>query len=83
MREKPSTTTLSSTRMTPVARLSALALARLAILAAMRAKRSVKTTQSRNGSQSGAPPMAKCETEPVSAVKVMMNTLVPTAVFSS
>ena len=32
---------------------------------------------------SGAPPIAKCEIEPVSAVKVMMKTLVPTAVFSS
>ena len=33
--------------------------------------------------QSGAPPMAKWLTAPVRAVKVMMNTLVPTAVFSS
>lgn len=33
--------------------------------------------------QSGAPPIIKWETEPVSAVKVMMNTLVPTAVLSS
>ena len=29
------------------------------------------------------PPMAKWEREPVSAVNVMMNTLVPTAVFNS
>ena len=34
-------------------------------------------------SGSGVPPMAKWETAPVSAVKVMMKTLVPTAVFSS
>ena len=33
--------------------------------------------------QSGAPPMAKWDTAPVKAVNVMINTLVPTAVFSS
>ncbi len=34
-------------------------------------------------SQSGVPPIIKWDTAPVRAVKVMMNTLVPTAVFSS
>ena len=34
-------------------------------------------------STSGIPPMAKWDTDPVRAVKAMMNTLVPTAVFSS
>ena len=33
--------------------------------------------------QSGVPPIMKWETAPVRAVKVMMNTLVPTAVLSS
>ena len=55
----------------------------LANTAAMRAQTSVKSTQSANTVQSGAPPMAKCETAPVSAVKAMMKTLVPTAVLSS
>ena len=40
-------------------------------------------TQRINTVQSGAPPMAKWETAPVRAVKVIMNTLVPTAVLSS
>ena len=69
--------------MMPVARLRVLASALLAKTAAMRAHSRVKTTQSTQTYQSGAPPMAKWLTAPVRAVKVMMNTLVPTAVFSS
>ena len=42
-----------------------------------------KTMHSTHVSVSGMPPMAKWETAPVSAVKVMIKTLVPTAVFSS
>ena len=33
--------------------------------------------------KSGIPPIAKCDIAPVSAVNVIINTLVPTAVFSS
>ena len=43
----------------------------------------VKPTQSARTSRSGIPPKTMWLTAPVSAVKVMMNTLVPTAVFSS
>lgn len=55
----------------------------LAKTAASRAHSSVKTMHSTHVSVSGMPPMAKWETAPVSAVKVMIKTLVPTAVFSS
>lgn len=55
----------------------------LANTAAMRAQISVNSTQRISTVQSGAPPMVKWEIAPVRAVKVMMNTLVPTAVFSS
>lgn len=79
----PMTTTPRMTRMMPVARLRVLASALLAKTAAMRAHSRVKPTQSTQTCQSGAPPMAKWLTAPVRAVKVMMNTLVPTAVFSS
>nr|DAV92084.1 MAG TPA: hypothetical protein [Caudoviricetes sp.] len=73
----------STTSTTPVARLRVLGCARLAKTAAIRAQMSVKTTHSAHVSVSGNPPMAKWETAPVRAVKVMMKTLVPTAVFSS
>lgn len=43
----------------------------------------VNTTHSASTVQSGAPPMVKWEMAPVRAVKVIMNTLVPTAVFNS
>ena len=49
----------------------------------MRAHSRVNRTQRMNTVQSGAPPMVKWETAPVRAVKVIMNTLVPTAVLSS
>ena len=81
--EKPSTATPNTTRITPVAILSERGLALFAIFAAMRANISVNTTQSTKGSISGKPPIAKCETEPVRAVKVIIKTLVPTAVLSS
>ena len=71
------------TSTTPVARFSVLGSALLANTAATRAQIRVKTTHSASTVQSGAPPMVKWEMAPVSAVKVMMNTLVPTAVFNS
>ena len=43
----------------------------------------MNTIQRTSRSISGIPPMAKWEREPVSAVNVIMKTLVPTAVFSS
>ena len=67
----------------PVARFSVLAEALLANFAAIRAQSRVKTKHRTRTVRSGIPPMAKWETAPVRAVKVMMNTLVPTAVFSS
>ena len=70
-------TTPRMTSTTPVARLSVLGEALLANTAQCRAQTSVKSTQSANTVQSGAPPMAKCETAPVSAVKAVMKTLVP------
>ena len=69
--------------MTPVARFRVFADARFAKTAATRAQRKVNTMHSTQTVTSGMPPIAKCETAPVSAVKVMMKTLVPTAVFSS
>ncbi len=72
-----------TTRTTPVARFSVLGSALLANTAATRAQISVNTTHSTSAVQSGAPPIVKWEMAPVSAVKVMMNTLVPTAVFNS
>ena len=55
----------------------------LANLAAMRAQSRVLTTQQIRQNTSGIPPMAKWLAEPVNAVKAMIKTLVPTAVFSS
>ena len=80
---KISTTNPRITRITPVARFSVLGVALLAKTAAILAQSRVKTTHRAKTVQSGAPPMVKWETAPVRAVKVMMNTLVPTAVFSS
>ena len=71
-------------RITPVMRLSVFALALFAILAAICAQMKVKTTQKTSVKMSLTPlSMAKWLTEPVRAVNVIMNTLVPTAVFSS
>ena len=81
--EKPKTTIPKITNIIPVARFKVFALALFANFAAILAKTRVNAMQSTNGSQSGFPPIAKCESEPVSAVNVIINTLVPTAVFSS
>ena len=67
----------------PVARLSVAALALLANLAAMRAHRKVKSTQNPSHHRSGTPPIIIWLAAPVKAVNVIVNTLVPTAVFSS
>ena len=55
----------------------------LANLAAIRAQSRVLTTQQIRQNTSGIPPMAKWLAEPVNAVKAIIKTLVPTAVFSS
>ena len=75
--------TPSTTSTTPVARFKVAGLALLAKRAAMRAHNSVDPTQNTRHHRFGIPPMAKWLTAPVKAVKVIMNTLVPTAVFSS
>ena len=77
------TTTPRTTRTIPVARLSVLGEALFANTAAILAQISVNTMHSIITRISGVPPIAKWDIEPVSAVKVIMNTLVPTAVFSS
>jgi len=70
-------------RTAPVARFKTTGDALLANFAAIRAQRSVLSTQKRSVVRSGMPPIAKWPAEPVKAVKVMIKTLVPTAVFSS
>lgn len=70
-------------RITPVTRLSVSGLALLAKIAAILAHINVKTIHNTNTGMSGMPPIAKWETAPVNAVKVIMKTLVPTAVFNS
>ena len=81
--ENAITATPSTTRITPVARFRVFGVALLANTAAILAHSRVNRTQRMNTVQSGAPPMAKWDTAPVRAVKVMINTLVPTAVFNS
>ena len=49
----------------------------------MRAHSKVDATQNTRHHRSGIPPIAKWLPAPVNAVKVMIKTLVPTAVFSS
>ena len=66
-----------------VARFNVFGVALLANTAAILAQRNVKITHKIHTDQSGVPPMAKWETAPVKAVKVIINTLVPTAVFNS
>lgn len=51
--------------------------------AAILAQIKVNTMHRTQTVTSGSPPMAKWEKAPVSAVKAIINTLVPTAVFSS
>ena len=72
-----------TTRTIPVARLSVLGAALFAKTAAILAQMNVKTTHSASMSQSGEPPIEKWDKAPVKAVNVIINTLVPTAVFSS
>ena len=67
----------------PVTRFKVTALALLANLAAILAQSRVDITQNNRQSISGIPPMAKWLMAPVRAVKVIINTLVPTAVFNS
>ncbi len=81
--EKTMITMPSTTSTAPVARLRVFGVALLANRAAILAHMKVNSTQSPNISQSGVPPMVKWEIAPVSAVKVMIKTLVPTAVFNS
>ena len=68
---------------TPVARFNVAALALLANFAAIRAHKKVNRIQRIRGRTCGMPPIMKWLPAPVRAVKVMINTLVPTAVFSS
>ena len=68
---------------TPVARLSTIGLALLANFAAILAHKRVERTQNKSAHRSGIPEMAKCPKAPVKAVKVIIKTLVPTAVLSS
>ena len=60
-----------------------LGVALFANTAAILAHNSVNTIHKIHTAIFGIPPIAKCETAPVKAVNVMMNTLVPTAVLSS
>lgn len=76
-------TTPKTTRTIPVARLRVFGCALLAKTAAILAHKNVNATHRHKIRISGKPPIAKCETAPVRAVNVIINTLVPTAVFSS
>lgn len=71
------------TNIIPVARFNILGVVLLANTAAILAQMKVNNTHKLHTSQSGAPPITKCETAPVNAVNVIINTLVPTAVFNS
>ena len=81
--EKDITTIPKITRMTPVTRFKVFGVALFANTAAILAHNRVKRTQRIQTVQSGMPPIAKWDTAPVNAVNVIMNTLVPTAVFNS
>ena len=72
-----------TTRTIPVARLRVFGCALLAKTAAILAHKNVNATHRHKIRISGKPPIAKCEIAPVRAVNVIINTLVPTAVFSS
>ena len=80
---KPIITIPSMTSTTPVARFRVFGCALFAKSAAILAHIRVKRMHNIQIVISGSPPIIKWETAPVRAVKVMMNTLVPTAVFSS
>ena len=77
------TTMPKTTNMIPVTRFKVFGSALFAKTAATLAHRKVKITHRIQISQSGVPPIRKCETAPVKAVKVITKTLVPTAVFNS
>ena len=81
------TPTMSSPRRdstTPVTRLRVFAGALFANRAATLAPRKVNRMQKNSAPRSGIEPsMKKWEAAPVNAVKAIINTLVPTAVFSS
>ena len=81
--ENPKITIPSTTSTIPVARFNVFGSALLANKAAMRAQINVNITHSPKTVQSGVPPIVKWDKAPVSAVKVIMKTLVPTAVFNS
>ena len=70
-------------RIMPVIMFKSFGSALFAKRAAILAQISVKTIQRIRIVQSGAPSMIKWLTEPVSAVNVIIKTLVPTAVFNS
>ena len=61
--------------MTPVARLSVSGVALFAKIAAILAHISVNTIHNIHTVISGIPPIAKCDTAPVRAVNVIINTL--------
>ena len=71
------------TRIIPVILFKVFGSALFANTAAILAHKRVNTTQEIQTNQLGVPPIAKWETAPVKAVKVMIKTLVPTAVFKS
>lgn len=67
----------------PVILLRRSGVALLANIAATLAPINVVITHADNANRSGNPPIIMCDTAPVKAVNVIMNTLVPTAVFNS
>ena len=67
----------------PVTRLRVAGFALFASTAAILAHSKVETMQMIKHQRSGIPPITKWLIEPVNAVNVIINTLVPTAVFSS
>ena len=73
----------STTKTIPVARFNTSGVALFANTAAILAHNRVKNTHKHKISISGAPPIIKCDTEPVNAVNAIIKTLVPTAVFNS
>lgn len=68
---------------TPNVRFKTLAEALFANFAETLAPINVKIIHKNNIFKLGMPPITKCETPPVKAVKVIIKTLVPTAVFNS
>ena len=81
--ENIKTTMPKTTRMIPVTLFNVAGSALLANTAAILAHTNVNITHKASTGKSGIPPITKCETAPVSAVNVIIKTLVPTAVLSS